>query len=161
MGAYDGGTLVDIAILDFNKAFDVVSHRKILVKLNYYRVYRQYIKAWIANFLQDGQQAVLVEGKGSDSVKVSSGVSQGTCLGPVLFLTYINDIVNNITCQLCLFADDASLYTSIVSYTDQYRLQRDLDTLEIWASIWDMHFNASKCYILSVCKTEDPKFYHL
>lgn len=158
--AYDNNIQIDIAILDFSKAFDVVSHRKLLAKLENYGVTGN-LNTWIANFLQDRSQCVLVEGIKSTSVRVASGVPQGTCLGPILFLTYINDIVEGINCQLRLFADDALLYTKINNHNDHYKIQKDLDTLENWAATWDMRFNPSKCYILSICKTEDPNFYHL
>ena len=76
---------------------------------------------------------------------MTSGVPQGTVLGPLLFLIYINDIIENITSKLRLFADDCLLYRVITSEQDTVALQKDLDILAQWASKWQMKFNISKC----------------
>ncbi len=143
---------VDICVLDFSKAFDVVSHRKLLAKLSHYGI-RGDILTWIQSFLTNRKQSIVVEGVSSKQSDVLSGVPQGTCLGPILFLCYINDITNNIDSQLRLFADDALLYRPINSPADHNLLQQDLYTLESWANDWDMKFNAKKCYILSSKRT--------
>ena len=111
--------------------------------------------------LQHRTLSVLVESKRSDSVEVASGVPQGTCLGPILFLTYLNDKANNNKCQMCPFAEDVLVYTQIHTHQDHYKLHKDLDILETWGSIWDMRFTPCKYYILGICKNEYPKFYHL
>ena len=105
----------------------------------------------------------MVEGVSSKPAQVLSGVPQGTCLGPILFLCYINDITSNIKSQLRLFADDALLYRPIKSPDGHLILQQDLLTLEKWARDWDMKFNPSKCYILSAKRAGEKSihFYSL
>lgn len=146
---HDDDKQVDIGILDFSKAFDVVSHRKLLFKLQHYGINGK-LSAWIKDFLIGRHQRVVVDGAASTSTLVHSGVPQGTCLGPILFLYYINDITINIKSQMRLFADDALIYRPILSVSDHHILQNDLHTLEQWANTWDMRFNPCKCYILSM-----------
>ena len=160
MKKYDNKKQVDIAILDFSKAFDVVPHRKLLMKLEQYGI-QGHLLEWIGNFLQQRTQTVVVEGQRSTSVRVASGVPQGTCLGPILFLTYINDITANINGQLRLFADDALLYSPINSLEDQIKLQNDLHTPQRWATTLIMVFNLSKCYILSTSRHSDPVWHFI
>jgi len=93
-----------------------------------------------------------VEGFRSQEDKVLSGMPQGTVLGPVLFLLYINDIPSVITSQVRLFADDCLLYRPILSDADRVALQRDLDFLEKWCDTWGMRFNAKKCQIMSITR---------
>ena len=157
--SYDKKQQVDVAILDFSKAFDVVSHRKLLHKLSHYGI-KGSLHLWITHFLQDRKQSVVIDGHHSDQVSVASGVPHGTCLGPILFLIYINDITVNIKCQLRLFADDALIYTQVRSFSDHIKLQNDLITLENWANTWGMRFNPSKCYVLSITKKIDPPLHY-
>ena len=140
----------------------MVSHRKLLIKLDHYGV-RGPLKQWIGNFLAERTQRVVVDGVSSKPAPVISGVPQGTCLGPILFLFYINDISNNIQSQLRLFADDALLYRPILTQEDHTTLQNDLLTLERWAQTWDMRFNPKKCYVHSMKHTENKSvhFYSL
>ena len=95
----------DIAILDFAKAFDKVPHRRLLQKLQYYGL-DENVQGWIKSFLADRTQSVVVDGFKSDKAPVLSGVPQGTVLGPLLFLIFINDITQNIDSTIRLFADD-------------------------------------------------------
>jgi len=89
-----------------------------------------------------------VEGSKSSQCKVTSGVPQGTVLGPVLFLIYINDIVANIKSEIRLFVDDIFIYKTITTLNDHNILQTDLNSLSHWASDWLMEFNIPKCKIL-------------
>ena len=82
-----------------------------------------------------------------------SGVPQGTVLGPLLFLLYINDLPDCINSRVRLFADYCLVYRKISSFEDQLALQRALDALEAWASAWGMKFNPSKCTILSIARS--------
>jgi ribonuclease P/MRP protein subunit RPP40 len=95
----------DVIALDFSKVFDVVPHKRLLHKLLSYGVNGK-IHTWISNFLQNRRQRVVVDGETSTWAEVLSGVPQGTVLGPLLFLIYINDITENIASELRLFADD-------------------------------------------------------
>jgi hypothetical protein len=107
-------TQVDVQILDFSKAFDTVAHQRLLVKLRYYGV-RGNTERWIASWLTNRRQQVVVDGEASEPVLVTSGVPQGTVLGPLMFLIYINDIGENLDerTRIKLFADDCLLYRSI------------------------------------------------
>ena len=151
---HDKGRQVDIGILDFSKAFDVVSHRKLIAKLHHYGI-RGHLSTWIQGFLVGRTQRVVVDGVASQPRDVLSGIPQGTCLGPILFLYYINDITSGIESQMRLFADDALIYRPINTAEDHHILQRDLHKLEEWAKMWDMRFNPAKCYILSVKHTDN------
>ena len=95
---------------------------------------------------------MVVDGRASQEVPVLSGVPQGTVLGPLMFLTYINDINRNISGTIKLFADDALLFRQIRSDADCLSLQKDLDTLYSWARKWRMQFNASKCHVLQITR---------
>ena len=146
---YDQKKQIDIAILDFSKAFDTVPHKRLLKKLVHYGIDGQ-TWSWIAAFLRKRTQCVVVDGEMSSSTRVESGVLQGTVLGPLLFLLYINDLPNNVTFQVRLFADDCLLYRSIKSVLDQLDLQRDLSYLHEWSLKWCMNFNPSKFVIMSM-----------
>jgi len=120
----DRGHETDIAIFDFSKAFDSVPHRRLMTKLDYYGI-RGNTQQWITSFLSDRSQCVLINGTCSPPLPVISGVPQGTVLGPLLFLLYINDITDNVSCEIRLFADDCILYRPIISLADRAILQKD------------------------------------
>lgn len=138
---------VDIVLLDFSKAFDKVPHTRLLHKLEHYGI-RDNTLNWIGSFLHDRQQLVLLEGEKSSTATVDSGVPQGTVLGPLLFLIYINDLPDNIKSNVKLFADDCLLYREIHTESDTHKLQKDLDTLQTWEQTWQMKFNADKCFVI-------------
>ena len=115
-------------MLDFSKPFDTVPHKRLMAKLHHYRVDHQ-VCAWIQSWLTQRTQAVVVDGISSPPVHVLSGVPQGTVLGPLMFLLYINDIAIGIPSPLHLFADDCLLYRTINSIEDSLILQKDLDLL--------------------------------
>lgn len=144
---------VQMATLDFAKAFDKVPHHLLILKLKAYEVPAQLVK-WIESFLMDRYQKVAVNGVLSDPQRVTSGVPQGSVLGPSLFLFYINDITAGLTSQIRLFADDVLLYSTL-SGPDQVRdFQGDLRTLGTWAAKWQMSFNVSKCNIMFIGKVD-------
>ena len=147
---HETGTITDVIILDFSKAFDTVSHRKLLHKLSSIGINTNLIK-WIEGFLKNRGQVVEVDNSESSRCWVSSGVPQGTVLGPLLFLIFINDLTDQITSECCLFADDALLYNT---RSNSQVLQEDLNQLETWSRDWQLFFNIDKCSVLSV---KDPK----
>ncbi|MES9882305.1 MAG: reverse transcriptase family protein [Sedimenticola sp.] len=151
----NNGLQTDLILLDFSKAFDKVSHNKLLHKLHQYGVRKQTL-AWIGAFLKNRSQQVVLEGETSDSIPVTSGVPQGSVLGPILFLVYINDLPERIQSQVRLFADDTAVYLTIDSNKDGQTLQNDLDTLQLWENKWDMHFNPSKCLVLHISRSRTP-----
>ena len=81
---------------------------------------------------------------------MSSGVPQGSVLGPILFLVFINDLQEKLASQARLFADDTAVYLTIGCLDDGTMLQNDLDKLSLWESQWDMEFNPSKCQVVRV-----------
>ena len=142
----------DAILLDFSKAFDSVPHRRLLLKLDYYGI-RGNLLLWIKAFLSNRSQFVSINGTQSSPKPVLSGVPQGSILGPVLFLLYVNDITNYINAKLRLFADDCTLYSEIQSSQDCLSLQNDLDQLSSWSKSWQLNFNVKKCYHLGItCK---------
>lgn len=145
----DKNVPVDMIIMDFSKAFDCVPHKRLLHKLENFGVTGKFHK-WISNFLTKRKQRVVVDGEHSQWVQVKSGVPQGTVLGPLLFLAYINDLPNNIQSEVRLFADDCVMYRPIHDNSDVSSLQADLDVLSSWQDLWQMKFNTKKCYVLKI-----------
>ena len=105
---------------------------------------------WLESFLNGRTQQVIVEGSKSSTCDVTSGVPQGSVLGPILFLIYINDIITTIQSEIRLFADDIFLYKTIKASDDHQILQNDLNLLTKWSTDWLMGFNISKCKILQI-----------
>ena len=156
------GRQTDLILLDFSKAFDKVNHEKLLHKLHQYGVRGNNLN-WIRGFLDGRTQTVVVDGDESTSVPVTSGVPQGSVLGPILFLAYINDLPDRVTSKVRLFADDTALYLSLNKHTQSTSLQQDLDHLQVWEREWDMEFNPSKCQVVRVSRARRPipSVYHL
>ena len=145
----------DSVLLDFSKAFDKVNHHKLCLKLAHYGIKGKCL-TWIRAFLSGRTQQVVLNGQLSDKAKVISGVPQGTVLGPLLFLVYINDMPSYVDSQIRLFADDAYLYRVIKSLHDSNILQNDLEQLQVWERLWDMEFHPQKCKVLSITNKTKP-----
>ncbi|XP_072018350.1 uncharacterized protein [Amphiura filiformis] len=146
----------DMILLDFAKAFDKVSHRLLLHKLQHYGI-RGPTLQWVTDFLSHRTQQVLVDGQISTQANVSSGVPQGSVLGPLLFLAYINDLPDCVKSSTTrLFADDTALYKRISSHHDASLLQEDLNALEKWENTWLMQFHPAKCQVVRVTKKRQP-----
>ena len=144
------GKQTDLILLDFSKAFDKVNHSKLLWKLHQYGI-RGHTLAWIRAFQGNLSQTVVLDGEESESVPVSSGVPQVSVpVGPILFLIYINDLPDELSSQVRLFADDTAVYLTIGDTEDGKVLQNDLDRLSVWEDRWDMEFNPSKCQVVRV-----------
>ena len=152
----EGGRQTDIIILDFAKAFDRVNHSLLVHKLQCYGIRGSTI-TWIANFLSDRRQAVVVDGSCSSYARVRSGVPQGSVLGPCLrFLAYINDLPEKLTALSRLFADNTAVYRVVYSGTDQVQLQQDLHRIMEWEESWDMLFHPARCVSLPVTRSRSP-----
>ena len=143
---------IDLAILDFSKAFDVVPYARLLYKLELYGIKGATLR-WISSFLHERTQRVVVDDQTSDEAPVTSGVPQGSVLGPILFLVYINNMPEYIKFSCRLFADDSIIYRVIQGLQDCATLRDDLDRLHQWELDWGMSFNPSKCNIMNVSKS--------
>ena len=149
--AIDNGDDVDVIYLDFCKAFDRVPHTRLLRKLHGYGI-RGELYNWIKDFLSNRIQRVVVNGAESDWQEVTSGIPQGSVLGPVLFLIFINDLPDVLEVCVKLFADDTKLYKTIKNQHDRQPVQRSVTSAAIWAIDWDMEFNNTKCHHLHIGK---------
>jgi hypothetical protein len=158
--ALDNGQIVHAAVLDFSKAFDVVPHCQLISKMIHYSVDSRIVR-WTANFLSNRFQYVKVGDSRSDLIHVTSGVPQGSVLGPVLFLLFINDIVEAVEhCSIRLFADDTLIFLPVESQDDILKFQRDLNNLSGWSMVNNMKFNVSKSNIIVFGKNiaHDPNY---
>jgi hypothetical protein len=149
--ALERGGQQDLLVLDFSKAFDSVSHSLLIHKLRHYGICGK-VNSWIASFLSNRQQSVLVNGERSASVAVDSGVPQGSMLGPSLFLLYINDLPEGLSSTARLFADDTACHKDVNNVSDQERFQEDLDTLASWEQRWKMLFHPQKCSVVHLTR---------
>jgi hypothetical protein len=138
---------VDVIYLDFAKAFDSVPHRRLIAKLRSYGIQNNLL-AWIESFLIGRRQRVNVNGTKSEWKEVISGVPQGSVLGPILFICYINDMPETVKSLIRIFADDTKVFSKINSDADHERLQEDLNALQTWSDKWQLRFNAKKCAVL-------------
>ena len=152
------GFQTDVLVMDFAKAFDKVNHSLLVHKLSEYGIQGS-INNWISDFLRDRRQAVVVNGCKSGFIPVTSGVPQGSVLGPCLFLAYINDLPDTLKARTRLFADDTATYSVVANIPDQMRLQEDLDKLARWEGKWEMEFHPKKCTSLPITRSREPLQY--
>ena len=141
----------------FRKAFDTVPHELLKLKLHSYGVSKQVLN-WISSFVANRSQSVVVNGSSSAKSNVLSGVPQGTVLGPIFFIIFINDIVKCVDSKIRLFADDCVCYRVIRSVKDCLTLQKDIDKLGKWARDWGMRFQPSKCNMIRFSKKKTTQY---
>ena len=101
----------------------------------------------------------MINGSSSEPIPVSSGVPQGSVLGPLLFIIYRNDLPMNVTSKVRLFADDTALYITTSTSSQSEILQKDIDNLERWSHKWDMEFNPSKYQVIHI-RSKKTQFPH-
>ena len=147
--ALDNKRIGSVIYIDFARAFDTVSHPKLLLKLQAYGITGNLLK-FVSDFLDNRSQKTRVGRSLSDAKHLMSGVIQGSCLGPLLFLLYVNDVVNifDNAVEAKLYADDIKLYSCIETVTYEFRLQHNLNMLVDWAEEWQLSISISKCSIL-------------
>ena len=143
----DNKRSVDVIYLDFQKAFDTVPHNKLLNKLFGIGI-RGKILGWMKSWLSDRKQRVVINGKSSCWKPVTSGVPQGSVLGPVLFIVYINDLDDGLCCKISKFADDTKLGHSVNTQESRLQLQHAIDKVTQWSDKWQMSFNLDKCKVM-------------
>ena len=155
MESLDNDVPVDAVYLDFSKAFDTVPHKRLLTKLEGYGVTGNILK-WIKDFLHEREQYVSINNEQSCRLPVTSGVPQGSVLGPTLFIYYINDLSeisntsNNIHTKI--FADDTKVFTEVKNEEDKTKLQKCLDDMIKWTEDWLLRFNKEKCHVMHLGK---------
>ncbi|PJE78229.1 hypothetical protein CI610_02839 [invertebrate metagenome] len=155
--ALDHGKEIRMVFCDISKAFDRVWHKGLLSKLSGFGIRGSLLK-WFENYLYNRKQRVVIKGKFSNWSEIKAGVPQGSILGPLLFLLFINDIVKDIRANIKLFADDTSLYVIIdsprISAVD---LNFDLRKIHEWSVNWLVNFNPTKTETLLISKkTNSP-----
>ncbi|CAM4565233.1 unnamed protein product [Lepidochelys olivacea] len=159
-GSVDEGKAVDVLFLDFNKAFDMVSHSILASKLKKYGLDEWMIR-WIESWLDCRAQRVVIKGSMSSWQLVSSGVPQGSVLGPVLYSIFINDLEDGVDCTLSKFAGDTKLGGEVDTLEGRDRVQRVPDKLEDWAKRNMMRFNKDKCRALHLGRKNPMHRYRL
>ena len=143
----DQGLPVDVVYFDFRKAFDTVCHRRLGHKLDKIGISGP-VREWIMKWLEDRTQRVVLNGSFSDWISVLSGAPQGSVLGPILFIIFINDIEECVNELLYIFADDTKLVGEAQSDESIYKLQITINKLNEWANRWKMQFNSAKCSVM-------------
>ena len=158
----DQGRPMDVIYLDFAKAFDKVPHRRLLAKFKAHSIQGKVLD-WIENWLADRKQRTVLNGAESDWSDVGSGVPQGSVLGPLAFIVFINDIdlVCNFIKLMNKFADDTKAANTILTDKDAEDLQDCLHRLVTWADTWGMEFNVTKCKVMHVGRNNPRSEYSM
>lgn len=155
----ESGGQVDVIYTDFSKAFDRVCHSYLIAKLEQIGIHSSFLN-WIASYLCGRNQYISLSGWKSRVFDVSSGVPQGSHLGPLLFILFINDVVNHFKHARCLiYADDLKIYLEVRSTNDAIKLQSDLNSLSEWSKSNGLSLNINKCFVMSFFKIRSPTTY--
>ena len=157
--AVDNGKEVRAVFCDISKAFDRVWHEGLLYKLRSFGIDGRLLK-WFKSYLSHRKQRVVIPGASSEWNYITAGVPQGSVLGPLLFLVYINDIVCNIGANIRLFADDTSLSIVVDNpIVSANTLNIDLSTVSAWAKKWLVNFNPKKTESLLISRKSIKPFH--
>ena len=146
---YDKSRAVDIIYLDFRKAFDKVPHKRLMAKVRSLGIVDE-VGDWIEDWLSDRKQRVVINGTSSGWWDVTSGVPQGSVLGPLLFIIYINDLDLGLVGKISKFANDTKMGINADSDAAVKQLQEDLRKVGEWSKKWQMPFNLDKCKIMHI-----------
>lgn len=149
--AINNGKQIDAVFMDFSKAFDKVCHKKLLHKLGAILKNSQLIN-WLAAYLENREQFVVFNDHHSERLSVGSGVPQGSVLGPLLFLLFINDVLHGIPVKVRLYADDCVLYSEIENAADQELLNNALGQVVAWCKAWQMSINFQKTVFMTITR---------
>ena len=156
----DSGQPVDILYLDFQKAFDKVPHSRLLMKLAAHGINENVMK-WIEGWLCGRRQRVVLNGQVSERKDILSGVQQGSVLGPILFVIYINDIDENVSSRILKSADDTEICHKVHTHEPINSLHCDLCNLFSWSTNWQMLFNIEKCKVMHLGFNNFHATYHM
>ena len=150
----DIGKEVCAVFFDLRRAFDSVPHRSLLEKLKATGI-NEYLLSWLYAYLHGREQSVVLDGKTSSTIPVLSGVPQGSVLGPLLFLIYINDSASeqlNLGTYITMYADDLLLHRDINCSDDYLKLQQDVNTISNWVDTNRLTLNSKKCKFMIVSR---------
>jgi hypothetical protein len=160
-GLLEDGLSVDAVYLDLKKAFDTVPHHRLVTKLKGYGIQGNLL-SWIADFLDNRTQFVSINGHSSEKIEVTSGVPQGSVLGPTLFVYFINDMPGQVDCKTKIFADDTKAYSAVDdTEKSKQNIQNSIDQLVSWTDKWLLQFNGQKCKILHFGKNNPQHQYFI
>lgn len=151
---FASGGQSDALYLDFSKAFDRVDHLTLCHKLSFYGVHGCLLR-WLISYLNNRTQLVTMKGFSSTPISVSSGVPQGSHLGPLLFVIFINDLINRLSSRCLLYADDLKIYNDITDTASCIVLQKDLNTVSNWCVLNGMSLNVNKSCVISFTKKKN------
>jgi len=143
------------SILDFKKAFDKVPHLLLTEKIRRIKGINHFIANWTQSLLTDRSQKVVIKESESSELGETPGIVQGSVLGPTLFLTYINDLPQSVSCKVSLYTDDTLLYAEVNNEIQQRAFQRGLNSLHSWSLKWKIPLNTNKCEAIISGKTND------
>jgi len=155
--ALDEGFGIDVIYLDYKKAFDTVPHNRLMMKLTALGLPEK-ILSWIHNFLTDRKMRVGLRGSFSAWAEVLSGVPQGSILGPLLFILFVNDLPDWIKSEIKMFADDTKIWCKITQQMDSTALQNDLIQLQHWTDKWLLKLNPEKCKVMHIGHSYHTKY---
>jgi hypothetical protein len=153
------GFAVDILFIDFMKAFDLVPHPELIAKLEAFGFQGKLLE-WIKAFLTNRRQRVVLDGTASVWKDVLCGVPQGSVLGPLLFIIFINDLPDGLSILLKLFADDSKLVSVIRNSSDREEFQKNINRILEWTTKWKMELNLSKCKVMHIGNNKIHQHHH-
>ena len=139
---------VDVIYTDFSKAFDRIDHELLLEKLNVFG-FSCHLISFFRSYLNNRKQYVMYYGFESELFMATSGVPQGSNLGPLLFLLFINDLTNTVKCDKLMFADDMKIFAEISSVGDCEEVLAQLEIVENWCNRNNLHLNTAKCKVVT------------